>query len=140
MHGIINFYYFFPTSKNSLTLYLDIISFTIFFVFSICSCQKERCKDCQANYRFTYQGNSNGYADEQWCADYVTQQLGYSSWLEYTTALTASYPNNTQSALREICGDELKNVNNSTVSLQTTIGDSISGIYKYNWSENWDCK
>ena len=80
----------------------------IFFVFSICSCQKERCKDCQANYRFTYQGNSNGYADEQWCADYVTQQLGYSSWLEYTTALTASYPNNTQSALREICGDELR--------------------------------
>tara|TARA_B100000963_G_scaffold173942_1_gene151304 strand:- start:347 stop:667 length:321 start_codon:yes stop_codon:yes gene_type:complete len=42
--------------------------------------------------------------------------------------------------IREYCGDELKNVNNSTVNLQSTIGDSISGIYKYNWSENWDCK
>ena len=42
--------------------------------------------------------------------------------------------------VREACGEDLKDINNSTVSFETIIGDSISGIYKYNWSESWDCK
>lgn len=42
--------------------------------------------------------------------------------------------------VRETCGEDLKAINNKTVSFETTIGDSISGIYKYNWSESWDCK
>ena len=41
--------------------------------------------------------------------------------------------------VRESCGDELKRINNSTVSFQTTIGDS-SALFKYNWSESWECK
>lgn len=42
--------------------------------------------------------------------------------------------------VREACGDDLKDINNSTVNFETTVGDSITGLFKYNWSESWDCK
>jgi hypothetical protein len=42
-------------------------------------------------------------------------------------------------SVRETCGEELKTINNSTVNFETTVGDS-SALFKYNWSESWDCK
>lgn len=41
--------------------------------------------------------------------------------------------------VKETCGEELKSINNSTVSFETTVGDS-SALFKYSWSESWDCK
>jgi hypothetical protein len=42
-------------------------------------------------------------------------------------------------SVRETCGDELKDINNSTVSFETVTGDS-SALFKYSWSESWICK
>ena len=42
--------------------------------------------------------------------------------------------------VKESCGDELKDINNSTLNFETALGDSITGLHKYNWSETWDCK
>ena len=42
--------------------------------------------------------------------------------------------------VKESCVDELKDINNSTLNFETVLGDSITGLHKYNWSETWDCK
>lgn len=43
-------------------------------------------------------------------------------------------------SVMEACGQDLKDINNSTLTYETTTGDSITGLYKYNWSESWECK
>ena len=42
--------------------------------------------------------------------------------------------------IKEACGDELKDINNSTLNFETILGDSITGLHKYSWSEIWNCK
>jgi hypothetical protein len=42
--------------------------------------------------------------------------------------------------VKETCGDELKDINNSTLNFETALGDSITGLHKYSWSETWNCK
>lgn len=104
------------------------------------------CMDCKSssdiNLSVEYYSNNNGTMSLD-----STTNFNYSGpgFVNTTLPINITSSNDLSPYLspvniREFCGDELKNVNNSTVSLQTTIGDSISGIYKYNWSENWDCK
>ena len=121
-----------------------IILLTLLSSIVLTSCMD--CMDCKSitdiNLSIEYYSNNNGTMSLD-----STTNLSYSGpgFVNTTLPLNITSSNDLSPYLspvnvREFCGDELKNVNNSTVNLQTTIGDSISGIYKYNWSENWDCK
>jgi len=43
-------------------------------------------------------------------------------------------------SIYEFCGDDLSDVDNATLNLNQTTGDSASAILKYSWSETWECK
>ena len=58
----------------------------------------------------------------------------------YVDASTDMTPYISPINIKESCGAELKEIKNSTLSYETVLGDSTSGLHKYNWSETWDCK
>ncbi len=104
------------------------------------------CLDCQSSTDISlsveYYSSNNGSMSLD-----STNNFSYSGPGYVNTALPANITSSTDISpylspitVREACGEDLKAINNSTVSFETTIGDSISGIYKYNWSESWDCK
>ena len=104
------------------------------------------CMDCQSTTDISlsveyYSSNNNSMSLDS------TNNFSFSG----PGYIIASLPTNVSSSsdlslyfspitVREACGQDLKDINNSNVSFETMIGDSISGIYKYNWTESWDCK
>ena len=103
------------------------------------------CMDCQSNtdinLSIEYYSSNNDTISLDSITSFSYSGPGYVN----TTLPTGIVASSDISAylspvtVRETCGDDLKDINNSSVSFETTVGDSISGLYKYNWSENWDC-
>ena len=42
-------------------------------------------------------------------------------------------------SIGEFCGEDLKDVKNTSISYDQVSGDSTA-LFKYTWTENWDCK
>ena len=105
------------------------------------------CMDCQVSTDINlsveyYSFNTNGDMNLDSTTNFSYNEQGY---------INATLPNNVNSNtemtayispinIKETCGDELKDINNSTLNFETILGDSITGLHKYNWSEIWDCK
>ena len=94
------------------------------------------CLDCQSttdiNLSVEYYSSNNGSMSLDSTNNFSFSGQGY-----INTALTANIisssdlsPYLSPITVREACGQDLKDINNSNVSFETTIGDSISGIYK----------
>lgn len=43
-------------------------------------------------------------------------------------------------SIGEFCGEDLKDVKNTSISYDQVSGDSINGLFKYTWTESWDCR
>ena len=100
------------------------------------------CMDCQGttdiNLSVEYYSSNNGTVSLDSTNNFNFSGPGY---------VNGTLPNNATDlgsylspvSVREACGDDLKDINNTTVSFETSVGDSITGLYKYNWSESWEC-
>ena len=121
----------------AITLILCAISFT--------SCQD--CKDCRSTSTlnlsieyFTLDSNGTYIVSS-------TSSYSYSGPGPISSSSLPSDTNNLNLAnastlvlTQELCGEELKEFNNSTLSFDQIIGDTVNGLYKYTWSEDWDCQ
>ena len=116
-----------------------IITFSILSAIVLSSCSD--CLDCQSttDISLTVEYYSNGTLDSTSSNSYSGE--GY--FVDETslpTSITSDFSSYLSPvSVRETCGDELKNINNSTVSFETVTGDS-SALFKYSWSESWVCK
>ena len=100
------------------------------------------CMDCQSttdiNLSVEYYSSNNGTMSLDSTNNFTFSGPGY---------VNGTLPNNATDlgaylspvTVREACGDDLKDINNTTVSFETSVGDSITGLHKYNWSESWEC-
>lgn len=101
------------------------------------------CLDCQSttgiNLSIEYYSSNNGLMTLDSTNTFSYSGPGY---------VNGSLPNQISTdmssylspvTVKETCGEELKSVNNTTVNFKTTVGDS-SALFKYDWSESWDCK
>jgi hypothetical protein len=41
---------------------------------------------------------------------------------------------------QELCGQTLKDYNNSAINFEQISGDTIGGLFKFSWTENWECQ
>lgn len=121
----------------AITLILSAITFT--------SCQD--CKDCQStstlNLSIEYFAlDSTGVYQVSETDTYTYTGTGS---ISTSTLPTDTSTINLASAIspiltRELCGEELKEYNNNAITFEQIIGDTIEGLFKYSWTENWDCQ
>ena len=127
-------------------IYIALIATAIMFT----SCQD--CKDCQgttsmnmvAEY-YTLNANNNYELDSTLTFNLDTNTVlknGANSINNISLVGNILYLDNVFSpvSIYEFCGDDLSDVDNSTLNLDQTTGDSATAILKYSWSETWDCK
>ena len=97
------------------------------------------CMDCQittdVNLSVEYYSNSNDSLILDSISSIAYSGPGYVMLSDDNMSTYLSPTSDT-----EACGDDLKDINNSTLTFETTVGDSTSGLYKYNWTESWECK
>ena len=105
------------------------------------------CMDCQVATDINlsvehYSINPSGGMNLDSTTNFSYNVQGYikESLPIYVDASTDMTPYISPINIKESCGAELKEIKNSTLSYETVLGDSISGLHKYNWSETWDCK
>lgn len=101
------------------------------------------CMDCQSttniNLSIEYYSSNNGTITLDSTNNFNYSGPGYISGT-LPNVLTANMGDFLSPvSVRESCGEDLKNINNSTINFESTVGDS-SALFKYNWSESWDCK
>lgn len=116
-----------------------IIAFSILSAVVLSSCSD--CLDCQSttdiNLTVEYY-NTSGTLDSVSTASYSGEGYIISNSLPNTlTSDFSSYLSPV--SIRETCGQELKDINNTTISFESVSGDS-SALFKYSWSESWVCK
>lgn len=125
--------------KNLIVITLILSAFTF------TSCQD--CKDCQSastiNLNIEYFTlDDNGIFQISNVDSYTFSGIGSvtsdllladSSNIEFSNAIS---PVLTQ----EFCGQDLKDYNNTTFSYEQISGDTIEGLFKYTWTEEWDCQ
>jgi hypothetical protein len=121
----------------AITLILSAITFT--------SCQD--CKDCQStstlNLSIEYFAlDSTGVYQVSETATHTYTGVGS---ISNSTLPTDTNAINLASAIspiltQELCGEELKEFNNNTITFEQIIGDTLTGLFKYSWTENWDCQ
>ena len=121
----------------AITLILSALTLT--------SCQD--CRDCQStstlNLNIEYFVLDNNEVYQINTTDSYTYSgigavasdllLADSSSIEFANAIS---PVLTQ----EFCGQDLKDYNNTTFSYEQISGDTIGGLFKYSWTEEWDCQ
>ena len=114
-----------------------IIAFSILSTVVLSSCSD--CLDCQSttDLSLTVEYYSNGTLDSTSSNSYSGEGYINSTLPTSMTSDFSSYLSPV--SVRETCWDELKDINNSTVSFETVTGDS-SALFKYSWSESWICK
>ena len=114
-----------------------IIAFSILSAAVLSSCSD--CLDCQSttDISLTVEYYSNGTLDSTSSNSYSGEGYVNNTLPNSITSDFSSYLSPV--SVRETCGDELKDINNSTVSFETVTGDS-SALFKYSWSESWICK
>lgn len=121
------------------------IIFALLLTIMLTSCMD--CMDCQVSTDINlsvehYSINTSGSMNLDSTTNFSYNVQGY---------INATLPNNVDANtnmtayvspinIKEACGDELKDINNSTLNFETILGDSITGLHKYSWSEIWDCK
>tara|TARA_Y100000991_G_scaffold6437_1_gene5035 strand:+ start:5186 stop:5509 length:324 start_codon:yes stop_codon:yes gene_type:complete len=105
------------------------------------------CMDCQVTTDINlsveyYSLNSSGDMSLDSATNFTYNVQGYinATLPDNVNASTDMAPYISPINVKESCGDELKDINNSTLNFETALGDSITGLHKYNWSETWDCK
>jgi|TARA_B110000459_G_scaffold174912_1_gene197958 hypothetical protein len=121
----------------AITLILSALTFT--------SCQD--CKDCQSTSTLNlsieyFELDTNGVYQVSTTDTFTysgTGSISNSSLPSDTSGINlanAISPILTQ----ELCGEELKEYNNSAVTFEQINGDTLLGLFKYTWTENWDCQ
>lgn len=121
----------------AITLILCAITFT--------SCQD--CKDCQStstlNLNIEYfQLDSTGLYQISAIDTYTNTGTGSISTSALPTDTSAINLANAISPVltQEFCGEELKEYNNSAVTFEQITGDTLTGLFKYTWTEDWICQ
>ena len=121
------------------------IIFTGLLAIMFSSCMD--CMDCQVTTDINlsveyYSLNSSGDMSIDSTTNFTYNVQGYinATLPDNVNASTDMTPYISPINVKESCGDELKDINNSTLNFETVLGDSITGLHKYNWSETWDCK
>lgn len=114
-----------------------ILVFSVLSAVILSSCSD--CLDCQSttDLNLTVEYYSNGTLDS-------VSTVSYSGEGYINASLPNTITNDFESylspvSIRETCGQELKDINNTTVSFESVSGDS-SALFKYSWSESWVCK
>lgn len=123
----------------------NIIAITLIIsALSLTSCQD--CKDCQStstlNLNIEYFTLENGTYNLSSTDSYSYTATGSitPSFLGTDTS-NINLENSTSPVItQEFCGEELKNYNNETLTYEQTLGDTLLGLFKYTWTENWDCQ
>ncbi|MGC6429224.1 MAG: hypothetical protein ACON4Y_03410 [Flavobacteriales bacterium] len=128
--------------KNLITITTLLVALTF------TSCQN--CKDCQSTTTvnlnieyFTLDATTNQYV--------ITSTQSYSYSGQGTIGSTDSFSSDTLNPIvladsfspiltQELCDQELKDSDNSSVNYEFMTGDTINGLFKYTWTENWDCQ
>ena len=116
------------------------LAFFVFITIGLSSCMD--CMDCQTstdiNLSIEYWSNDSVYVLDSSSVytysgpGYIVDDLPnalYSDLALYLSPVSVS----------EKCGDELKDIKNSSFNYDFVVGDS-SSLFKYSWTENWDCK
>ena len=124
----------------------NLIAITLIFsAFILTSCLD--CRDCQSTSNLNlnieyFVLDTNGVFQVNNIDTYTYTEIGTvtsdllladSSNIELANAIS---PILTQ----EFCGQDLKDYNNSTFSYEQIIGDTIGGLFKYTWTEEWICQ
>lgn len=116
-----------------------ILASLIVFAFSAC----QECKDCQSSSDITL-------TKEFYAIDTTgSYSLDSTSVRTYTSVGKFAEPENPSDSLPlfispisifEFCGSELDDVDGNSIVYEVILGDTIVGLYKYSWTEAWDCK
>ena len=124
----------------AITFIISAISFT--------SCQD--CKDCQStssvNLSIEYfELDTNGVYQITSTDAYAFNGTGsiIPSSLPSDTlfSINEMLENSTTPILtQELCGETLKDFNNTAVTFEQITGDTLSGLFKYSWTEDWECQ
>lgn len=121
--------------KTKLILPLLLVA----FLFTAC----KDCKDCESTADITltkefYVMNSDG--------DYVldsTKVHNYTAIGRFATPDTQDDSLSlyiTPISIMELCGGELSDADGKAIAFESTLGAESTGIYRYSWTETWDCK
>lgn len=121
----------------AITLILSAITFT--------SCQD--CKDCQSTSTLNL---SIEYFTMDSTGVYQVSETDIYTYTGTGSISTSTLPTDTSainlaSAIspiltQELCGEELKEYNNNAITFEQITGDTLTGLFKYSWTENWDCQ
>ncbi|MDA7794257.1 hypothetical protein N9Y90_00135 [Flavobacteriales bacterium] len=116
-----------------------IIAFSLLSAVVLSSCSD--CLDCQSStdLNLTVEYYSAGTLDSVSTVSYSGE--GYvNTTLPNSILLSDDFSSYLSPvSIRETCGQELKDINNSSISFETVTGDS-SALFKYSWTESWECK
>lgn len=111
------------------------------FIFTSC----QDCKDCQSTANITltkefFTTNSNGHYVLDSTKTHTYTAIGRFATPTDKEDSLALYI--TPVSIMELCGSDLKDADGKSLSFDYTVGpyDSATSIYKYNWTESWDCK
>lgn len=122
---------------------LKLISLSFLSVVLLSSCLD--CKDCQVatdmnlNVEYyTFDSSTSTYTLDS-TRNYSHQGLGALANTN-PTILTDLDQYLSPISITEVCGDDLKDLNNSSTSFDQVSGDSAVALFKYSWTENWECK
>lgn len=112
--------------------------FLLAFTFTAC----QDCKDCQSTTDITLTQeffiDTIGY--------YQLDSVKTQSYTAIGSFSTPGFQDDSLSlyispiSIMEFCGTDLSDVNGKSLSYESTLGDSATGLYTYSWNESWDCK
>ena len=113
------------------------IALSIFIALVMISCND--CLDCQSNtdINLTVEFYTGNVLDST--QSYTASGPGYINGTLPNLMVTDMSDFLRPVSVREACGDDLKDINNSSVTFESVVGDS-SALFKYQWTENWECK
>lgn len=121
---------------------LKLITLCAFIVVSLSSCLE--CLDCQVTTDmnlnieyYTYVDSTSSYNLDS-TSSYSHQGLG-ALVVTDPSVLTDFDQYLSPVSIAELCGDDLKDVKNSTITYDQVSGDSTA-LFKYSWTESWDCR
>ena len=113
----------------------------IFSIVLLSSCLD--CLDCQVSTDmnlnieyYSYVDSTSSYTLDS-ARNYSHQGLG-SLVITDPTILTDFSQYLSPISVTEVCGSDLKDLNNSTVTFDQVSGDS-SALFKFSWTESWEC-
>ena len=124
----------------------NLIAITLIFsAFTLTSCLD--CRDCQStstlnlNIEYFFLDNDGVFQV------YDTDTYTYTGIGAVTSDLLLADSSSTELVnaispilTQEFCGQDLKDYNNKTFNYEQISGDTIGGLFKYTWTEEWSCQ